>query len=78
MKERTINVTLDKAKVLFNSGNKMLKKMALQAFSEDELKNNFKSIITFKDACEVLHLDCVTTFATILAWLHGFVGFRID
>ena len=57
MKERNITVTLEKAKGWFNSGNATLKKIALQAFSKDELVCNFKDITTFKDACEALGLN---------------------
>ena len=54
--KRNITVTLDKAKEWFNSGNAAFKELALQAFSEDELVDNFKNIKSFKDACEALGL----------------------
>lgn len=41
MEERNITVTLDKAREWYNSGNESLKEIALQAFSENELKFNF-------------------------------------
>ena len=53
----TINVTLDEAREWYNSGNKILIKLALKAFSKDELTHNFKNITTFKKACEALSLD---------------------
>lgn len=56
MEERNIAVTLNKAREWFNSGNAILKEIALQAFSKDELEYNFKSITTFKKACEALNL----------------------
>ena len=56
MEERNITVTLEQAKKWLNSGNLTLKGLALQAFSEDELKNDFMKITTFKDACEALDL----------------------
>ena len=57
MEERNITITLDKAKEWFNSENATLKEIALQAFDKDELTYNFKSITTFKKACEALNLN---------------------
>ena len=55
--ERNITVTIDDARELYNSGNENFKKIALQTFSENELKFDFRSITTFKKACEVLNID---------------------
>ena len=55
--ERNITVTLKKAREWFNGENEDLKNIALQAFSKDELTYNFKNIITFKNACDVLGLN---------------------
>lgn len=55
--ERNITITIDDARELYNSGNENFKKIALQAFSENELKFDFRSITTFKKACEVLNID---------------------
>lgn len=57
MEERSIIITIDKARELYNSGNESFKKIALQAFSENELKFDFRSIKTFKKAYKVLALD---------------------
>ena len=57
MKERNITVTLDKAKEWFNSGNVILKDIALQVFGKEELVCSFKDITTFKKACEALGLN---------------------
>ena len=57
MKERNITITIDKAREWYNSENDTLKKIALQAFSENELKFDFRSIKTFEKACEVLNID---------------------
>ena len=54
---KKIDVSLDEAREWYNSGNKILIKLALKAFSKDELTHNFKSITTFKKACEALSLD---------------------
>ena len=57
MKKRNITITIDKAIEWYNSGNESLKEIALQAFNESELKFDFRSITTFKKACEVLDID---------------------
>ena len=57
MEERNVTVTLNKAKEWFNSGNEILKEIALQAFDKDELTYNFKNITTFRKACEALGLN---------------------
>lgn len=57
MEERNITITLNKAREWFNNGNVALKEVALQAFSENELKFNFRNITSFKKACEVLDID---------------------
>ena len=69
-KTAIIKVTLDKAREWYNSGNEILIKLALEAFSKDELTHNFKNITTFKKACEALGYNynttmmCVTHIAT--------------
>lgn len=54
MEERNVKVTLDKAKEWYNSGDKALKEIALQAFTEKELMYNFRHIKTFDDALNAL------------------------
>lgn len=54
---KKIDISLDEAKEWFNSGNAILKEIALKAFSKDELIYNFKDITTFKKACETLGLN---------------------
>ena len=58
MEERNITITLDKAKEWFNSKNAVLKNLALQAFSVEELEKDFRSIKTFEDACDALSINC--------------------
>lgn len=68
MEERNITVTLDKAREWYNSGNESLKEIALQAFPENELKFNFRSIKSLKDACKALNLkysDVVFTASAV-------------
>lgn len=58
MKERNVILTLEKAKEWFNSGNVMLKDIALQAFNKEELTTfDFTRIKTFEDACDILSID---------------------
>lgn len=58
MKERNITITIDKARELFNSGNKQLQEIALQAFDKTELlMPNFRDIETFQDACKALKFN---------------------
>ena len=54
---KMIDVSLNEAKEWYNSGNETLRKLALKAFSKDELTYNFKNITTFKKACEALGLN---------------------
>ena len=68
MKERNVTVTLNKAKEWFNSGNETLKEIALQAFSKDEFMQDFRNIVTLRDACDALRLhypDIVGTITSI-------------
>lgn len=55
--KRNVSITLEKAQEWYNSENETLKKIALQAFNEEELKFNFRNIKTLEDACNALNLD---------------------
>ena len=61
---RNVSVTLEKAREWYNSGNATLKEVALQAFKEDELKEGFKDIKTFHDACNALGINYENAFYT--------------
>ena len=68
MKERNVTVTIDKAREWYNCGNESLKEIALQAFSENELKFDFRSIKSMEDACKALDLkysDVVFTASAV-------------
>lgn len=53
--ERSITITLKKARKWYNSGNTSLKEIALQAFSKEELTTyDFTKIKTFEDALTAL------------------------
>jgi hypothetical protein len=59
--ERTITITLEKAKEWYNSDNESLREIALQAFSKNELAYNFRDITTFEKACKVLNIHYAVT-----------------
>ena len=61
MESRIVLITLEDAKKFYNSENEELKKIALQAFSEDEiLGKDFMKIKDFWDAVDFLGLDKFT------------------
>ena len=62
MDTRNVAVTLEKAREWYNSGNATLKEVALQAFKEEELKQTFKDIKTFHDACNALGINYENAF----------------
>ena len=62
MDTRNVSVTLEKAREWYNSGSTTLKEVALQAFEEWELKQNFKDIKTFRDACDALGINYENAF----------------
>lgn len=56
--ERNITITLEKAKEWYNSDDKSLKEVALQAFSKEELDTfDFTRIKTFEDALTALEYN---------------------
>lgn len=57
METRNLKVNIETARNWYYNGNETLKAMALQAFSAEELEDNFRAIKTFKDACKVLDMD---------------------
>ena len=56
MEKRNMTISIVQARNWFNSGNKQLQELALQVFDRKELTSDFRHIVTFKDACEVLGL----------------------
>jgi hypothetical protein len=58
MEKRTIEITIDTAKEWYLSNNETLKRLSLQAFSKEELKEKeFEKIKTFEDALEQLGIS---------------------
>lgn len=59
--ERSVKISLEKAREWYNSGNESLREVALQAFKEGELvENPWELIKTFEDACMVLNINPAT------------------
>lgn len=52
--ERKINITYNIARLWYHSEDSTLKKLALSAFTKEELENDYKSIQTFEDAYKFL------------------------
>lgn len=69
METRNVTITLEKAIELFHSKDESLREITLQSFTEDELVYHFKSITTFKMACEALGLnyDAISSIAENIA-----------
>ena len=58
METRNISITLEKAREWYNSSSSDLKEVALQAYTEEELKTpKFTNIKTFEQACEALGIN---------------------
>ena len=57
METRNIKINIQTARNWYESEDKYLRELALQAFSVNELTKIFQPIKTFKDACEALNLD---------------------
>ena len=73
METRNVNVTLEKAKEWYKKGGD-LKEVALQAFTEEELKcPDFRNILTFGDACAALGIstDCTSPLTNVLNIMQG-------
>lgn len=63
---KKIDVTIDEARELYDSGNKVLKDLALKVFSEDELnQSTYSEIKTFEDACNALYMNLPLVDRTI-------------
>lgn len=55
---RNISITLETARVWYNSGKQSFKELALQAFTEEELKGPYyESIVTYEDVCRVIRTN---------------------
>lgn len=57
MEERNITITLEEARKWYCGNNEALKELALQAFNEHELVQDFMYIKTLEHACIYLNID---------------------
>lgn len=55
-KNGTAHIPLDVAKIMYKTDNEELKKLALEAYNEKELIDNFRQILSFADACDALDI----------------------
>lgn len=57
MEIRKLEITLQKAREWYNSGDNALKNIALQVFDKDKLECSFKEITSLKEACKALNIE---------------------
>ena len=50
-------LTIDDARIMYNSGNKVLKNIACKTYKEEELVFDYKKITNFRKACDALYLN---------------------
>lgn len=50
-------LTIDEARIMYNSGNKVLKNIACKTYKEEELVFDYKKITNFRKACDALYLN---------------------
>ena len=50
-------LTIDEARIMYNSGNKALKNIACKTYKEEELVFDYKKITNFRKACDALCLN---------------------
>ena len=63
---KTLNVSIDMAREWYNGSDEVLRKLALECYSVDELKVvPFEEIKTFEDAVNALNLDIDDVYMTI-------------
>lgn len=50
-------LTIDEARIMYNSGNEALKDIACKIYKEEELVFDYKKITNFRKACDALYLN---------------------
>ena len=50
-------LTINEARIMYNSGNKVLKNIACKTYKEEELVFDYKKITNFRKACDALYLN---------------------
>ena len=64
--KKTLDISIDMAREWYNGSDEVLRKLALEFYSVDELKVvSFEEIKTFEDAINVLNLDIDDVYITI-------------
>ena len=64
--KKTLDISIDMAREWYNGSDEVLRKLALEFYSVDELKVvSFEEIKTFEDAVNVLNLDIDDVYITI-------------
>ena len=57
MENKSISLSIDEAKYMYDSNDEVIRNIALKAYSKEQLSFDFTKIKTFEDACKVLGLD---------------------
>lgn len=50
-------ISVQQARIMYNSGNEALKEIACSAYTEEELMFDYKKITNFRKACDALYLN---------------------
>ena len=50
-------ISVQQARIMYNSGNKVLKNIACKTYKEEELVFDYKKITNFRKACDALYLN---------------------
>ena len=51
-------ISVQQARIMYNSGNEALKEIACSTYTEKELVVDYKKITNFRKACDALYLNC--------------------
>ena len=57
MENKSISLSIDEAKYMYDSNDEVIRNIALKAYSKEQLSFDFTKIKTFEDACMVLGLN---------------------
>ena len=57
MENKSISLSIDEAKYMYDSNDEVIRNIALKAYSKEQLSFDFTKIKTFEDACKALGLD---------------------
>ena len=57
MENKSISLSIDEAKYMYDSNDEVIRNIALKAYSKEQLSFDFTKIKTFEDACKALGLN---------------------